>query len=73
MPRKQGVKSVRLDDDYFILDYPSCPNYVSTYRAFSYCAAKVFNSLPYHIRSAESVLSFKSKLKTYLFSLAFDN
>ena len=73
IPRKQGVKSVRLDNDYFILNYPASPNYVSTYKAFSYCSAKVFNSLPYHIRSAESVKSFKSKLKTYFFSLAFDN
>ena len=67
MPRKQSVKSVRLDDDYFILDYPTCPNYLSTYKAFTYSSAKVFNSLPYHIRSAESVLLFKSKLKTYFF------
>ena len=46
IPRKQGVKSVRLDNDYFILDYPASPNYVSTNKAFSYCSAKVFNSLP---------------------------
>ena len=71
VPRKQSVKSVRLDDDYFILDYPACPNYLNTYKAFTYSSAKVFNSLPYHIRSAESVLLFKSKLKTYFFSLAF--
>ena len=71
VPRKQSVKSVRLDDDCFILDYPACPNYLSTYKAFTYSSAKVFNSLPYHIRSAESVLLFKSKLKTYFFSLAF--
>ena len=71
VPRKQSVKSVRLDDDYFILDYPACPNYLSTYKAFTYSSAKVFNSLPYHIRSAESLLLFKSKLKTYFYTLAF--
>ena len=59
-------------NDYFYLSFPPSPNYVNTEKAFSHCAVKVFNSLPYDIRSAESVSSFKTKLKTYFFSLAFD-
>ena len=71
-PRQQSFKNVRLDNDYFYLSYPPSPCYVSTEKAFSHCAVKVFNSLPYDIRSAESIPSFKTKLKTHLFSLAFD-
>ena len=71
-PRQQSFKNVRLDNDYFCLSFPPSPNYVNTEKAFSHCAVKVFNSLPYDIRSAESVTSFKTKLKTYFFSLAFD-
>ena len=71
-PRQQSFKNVRLDNDYFYLSFPPSPNYVNTEKAFSQCAVKVFNSLPYDIRSAESVTSFKTKLKTYFFSLAFD-
>jgi len=71
-PRQQSFKNVRLDNDYFYLSFPPSPNYVNTEKAFSHCAVKVFNSLPYDIRSAESVTSFKTKLKTYFFSLAFD-
>ena len=63
-PRQQSFKNVRLDNDYFYLSFPPSPNYVNT--------EKVFNSLPYDIRSAESVTSFETKLKTYFFSLALD-
>ena len=38
-------------------------------RAFSVNAPKLWNSLPNHIRSAESIDVFKSKLKTFLFTL----
>ena len=37
-------------------------------RAFSTYAPKLWNSLPFHIRSSPSVDSFKKSLKTYLFS-----
>ena len=37
-------------------------------RAFSVCAPKLWNNLPLHIRQAKSLSSFKSQLKTYLFS-----
>ncbi len=40
-------------------------------RAFSVVAPKLWNSLPAHIRTAQSVGIFKSFLKTHLFSLAF--
>ena len=40
-------------------------------RAFSYAAPKVWNSLPEDIKSAQSIESFKKKLKTHLFKCSF--
>ena len=40
-------------------------------RAFEAAAPKLWNSLPPHVRAAQTLEVFKSLLKTYLFSLAF--
>jgi len=40
--------------------------------AFSISAVHDWNKLPQDIRSAPTVLIFKSKLKTFLFSQAYD-
>src|SRR5438552_5284495 len=40
-------------------------------RAFIVSAPTLWNSLPYDVRTCNSLASFKSKLKTYLFSVAF--
>ena len=40
-------------------------------RAFSVCAPKLWNCLPYHIRCSPSVSAFKSSLKTYFFKRYF--
>ena len=40
-------------------------------RAFSSCAPSLWNNLPLSVRSATSVASFRRRLKTYLFDLAF--
>ena len=40
-------------------------------RSFRYHCAVEWNTLPYDIRSCESLDSFKAKLKTYLFSSAY--
>ena len=40
-------------------------------RAFSVAGPTVWNSLPESVRSAESLASFKRKLKTYLFNISF--
>ena len=41
------------------------------YRSYSIHAPILWNSLPMYIRSADSVSTFKSRLKTYLFKLAY--
>ena len=40
-------------------------------RAFSSCAFSLWNSLPLSVHSATSVATFRRRLKTYLFDLAF--
>ena len=40
-------------------------------RAFSVVAPKLWNALPLHVRVADSVDCFKSRLKTHFFSCAF--
>ena len=42
------------------------------YRSYSVHAPILWNSLPFHIRSADGINLFKSKLKTYLFKLAYN-
>ncbi|CDQ96715.1 unnamed protein product [Oncorhynchus mykiss] len=41
-------------------------------RAFSYRAPFLWNGLPIHVRDADSVSTFKSLLKTHLFSWSYD-
>ena len=41
-------------------------------RAFSYRAPFLWNGLPTHVRDANSVSTFKSLLKTHLFSRSYD-
>ena len=41
-------------------------------RSFSVAAPKLWNKLPYYIRTSASITIFKSRLKTYLFRVAFD-
>ena len=40
-------------------------------RAFSNCAPKLWNDLPQEIRQSSSLETFKNKLKTHLFKLAY--
>lgn len=40
-------------------------------RSFSIAAPNLWNALPWHIRNAESIDSFKKQLKTYFFKLAY--
>ncbi len=71
--RQPGAKNVRLDNDYFLLETPSMSSLQSTERAFSFSAPKVWNSLPYSLRSVDTVHKFKSLLKTHLFGTVFTN
>ena len=39
-------------------------------RAFSCAAPKIWNNLPLSIRNSQSIISFKTELKTHLFACA---
>ena len=57
--------------DLMRLDTPRTRLVTRGDRAFSVAAPNLWNELPFSIRSATSLFSFKSSLKTYLFSKAF--
>lgn len=66
-------RSVRLDDDYYVLKAPKVPNFTRTLAAFSYQGPKVWNELPYNIRCLTDIDCFKRELKTCYFNEAFKN
>ena len=68
----QICKSLRNDDDYFLLDVPSVPNYKQTERAFSFAAPNAWNKLPYYLRTCSDIDQFKKDLKTYYFTKTFN-
>ena len=58
--------------DQLLLDVPRTRLKTRGDRAFAVAAPRLWNSLPLHIRAAQSLNIFKSQLKTHLFSLAYD-
>ena len=63
--------SMRLDNDFFLLKIPVPPNFTRTEGSFHYNGPKIWNSLPYGIRSLADVEKFKKCLKTFYFDKAF--
>jgi len=49
---------------------PASNQHYSSYRGFRYAGPSLWNSLPPHLRSIDSYSTFKSNLKTHLFSTA---
>ena len=58
--------------DQLLLEVPRSKRKLRGDRAFSVAAPRLWNSLPLHIREAPSLPVFKSKLKTYFYSRAFN-
>ena len=60
--------TLRKDNDNFLLQFktPEKQNYKN--RGFSYTAPKLWNSLPYSIRSSNTMDTFKTKLKTFVYN-----
>ena len=69
--KEQPLRYLRNDEDYFLLQTPSVPNYVRTERSFSHAGPSVWNSPPYNFRTITDITVFKKQLKTYLFEVAF--
>lgn len=66
-------KCLRIDNDFYQLQQPPEPRCSHSRGAFSYSAPRVWNQLPYALRSMTTVEGFKSALKTHLFRRAFRN
>ena len=72
----QISKTLRKDSDFFLLETPKIPNTRKAERSFrhaSVASPKVWNSLPYELRSCYDVSVFKKLLKTHLFSYVFNS
>jgi len=54
-----------------LLAVPSCPKCSFASRAFCVSSPNNWNSLPLHIRSSDSLATFKSRLKSHLFASAY--
>ncbi len=65
------TRSLRSTDQLF-LNVPKTKHKLRGDHAFAVAAPKLWNDLPLPIRQASSLFLFKSTLKTYIFSLAFD-
>ena len=57
--------------DQLLLVVPKAKLKLRGNRAFAVAAPKLWNELPLHIRQSPTLQVFKSRLKTYHFSLAF--
>ena len=64
--------SLRCDDDFFLLEEPRKPVYKKMENAFSIAAPRLWNLLPYDIRSLNDVEAFMTSLKTHYYRLAFE-
>ena len=70
--RKESRYRLRSGNNGPLLEHPSgrmFPTFGD--RAFSVAAPKLWNALPLHIRREQKLASFKCKIKTYLFNVAF--
>ena len=64
-------RSLRSASDIRILCVPRVCRRTLAERSFQYIGPVIWNSLPFSIRHATSLSSFKPKLKTHLFSSAY--
>ena len=56
-----------------LLNRPAYSKATFGYRSFSVASSYVWNSIPNDVRCAKSLLSFKSRLKTYLFCSVYND
>jgi hypothetical protein len=64
-------RSTRAADDFLTLRKPNTRLSTVGDRSFCFQAAILWNSLPFELRSSQSVKSFKDNLKTYLFKQSY--
>lgn len=66
------IKALR-SSNQMLLDVPGSRLKTRGDRAFSVAAPNLWNSLPIHVRTARTIATFKSLLKTHYYSLAFNS
>ena len=54
------------------LSEPVLSRQVTQERYFDHCAPRLYNQLPYELRTIDDLSTFKKKLKTYYFGRAYD-
>ena len=67
LEHRKSARSLRSNSQDLLVQ-PSCKTKTYGDRAFSVCAPKIWNSVPLEIRHSSTVLLFKKKLKTFLFT-----
>ena len=65
---KQSLPSLRVHNDYTLLERPAFERLSIKNRMFAVSGPKLWNELPQHLREIKILTHFKSDLKTYLFS-----
>ena len=69
--RDTSKHHVRIDHHFFLLERPPSSRLRATASAFSHTAPKIWNALPYSLRSISRLDVFKKALKTHLFHQAY--
>ena len=69
-PGRDGLRSSNDPAITLKVQRTKCKTFAN--RSFSVAGPRLWNNLPYNIRSADNLDSFKSKLKTHLFKEAFN-
>ena len=67
---KAPDKKLRLVADQHLLLMPRTKHKTFAARSFSVSAPTLWNTLPYHLRTSETLLKFKQGLKTHLYQEA---
>ena len=70
---KDRSRLTRASTDDLLLYVPFTRRKTFADHSFSVSGPKLWNILPYSIRSADSISSFRSKVKMFLFCKAFNN
>ena len=67
LEHRKSTRSLRSNFQDLLMQ-PTCKTKTYGDRAFSVCAPKIWNIVPFEIRRSSTVLLFKKKLKTFLFT-----
>ena len=70
--KEQSFYHLRSSEEIILLQPPEKSQTRLGVRAFQFAAAKLWNRLPKDLKLLNSIGTFKKRLKTYLFKIAYD-